>query len=61
MPTAVPVLNSAKIAVPSKPTGSPHTGWIIAIWAITMLLIGALAYTGVGTGADASLQLLTVF
>jgi hypothetical protein len=62
MPTALPVLNSAKTVVHSEPTGSLHAGGLITVWAITMLLVGALAYTGVGTGgADDSLQMLTVF
>jgi hypothetical protein len=62
MPTALPILDSANVAVLSKPAISLHPGRLIALWAITMLLVGALAYTGVGTGgSDDSLQMLTVF
>jgi len=61
MPTALPVLYSAEIASPPKPIGSLRPVWLIAIWALIMLLMEAFANPDAGTGPTDPLQLLLFF
>jgi hypothetical protein len=61
MLTALPISYSAEIVVPPKPTGSLRPVWLIVIWALVMLLMGAFANPDAETGPADPLQLLMVF
>jgi hypothetical protein len=61
MPTALPISYSAEIGVPPKATGSLRPVWLIVIWALVMLLMGALANPDAETGPTDPLQLLMAF
>ncbi len=61
MPTALPMTYSAAIIAPPKPIGSLRPVWFIIVWAMVMLLLGALANPDVETSAVDPLQLLMIF
>ncbi len=61
MPTALPISHAAKITVPARPIGSLRPVWLIVIWALVMLLMGAVANPDTATGPADPQQLGMVF
>lgn len=61
MPTALPMTYSAAIIVPPKAFGSLRPVWLIVIWAMVMLSLGALANPHTETEPVDPLQMLMIF
>jgi len=61
MPTALPISHSSKIVDRSGPRNPQGVIWIVAVWAIALLLFAAIANVGSDTGAIDPFQLLATF
>jgi hypothetical protein len=61
MPTSLPISYSTKTVCHAKFSDAQRAVWLIAIWAVVMLLFGALASFGVEPGQTDPFQLLATF
>jgi hypothetical protein len=61
MPIALPISLSRKIVDPAGSHYGQGVTWIIAVWAIALLLFTAIANVGTDTGAMDPFQLLATF
>jgi hypothetical protein len=61
VPTAIPISHAAKIAAPARSIGSLRPVWLIVIWVLVMLLMGAVANPDTATGPADPQQLGMAF
>jgi hypothetical protein len=61
MPTALPISYYSEKIIPPDATGSLGPAWLIIVWVLVVLLMGAFANPDTATGPSDPLKLLMAF